>query len=90
MNNLEISYKDFADFVEKTQGTLFRVWFKDELGKDQDLECDFLYFTTVIPVYGDYLVGVTSDLDDDLVYQTFYLLSNIHFAFCNKDQDDDE
>lgn len=85
------SYKDFQTFVVSTQGTVFRVWFLDELKETEDLECRYYYFRTVIPLNdNDYLIGMESaesSSDNSLCYIHFDRLSNMHFDYVNHDQE---
>lgn len=81
-------YEDFSDFVEKNKGVLFRVWRKDY--EDEDAECDYEYIRFAIPLGKDYLVGLEGyGGDNDLEYIEFELLSDLHLAYCNKDQDEE-
>lgn len=79
-------YENFCDFVEKNKDVLFRVWRKDF----EDEECDYEYIKFAIPLNEDYLVGLEGYGGDKcLEYIEFELLSNLHLAYCNKDQDEE-
>ena len=77
---------------EDIEYKLFRVWFKND---PDDMECSFMYFTQIINLEnGDYLVGLQpyDDTRENSRYPqiTYHLLSEIHFAYYEEDQDNDD
>lgn len=87
----------FSDLItwfldDDIQYKLFRVWFKNE---QDDTGCHFMYIAQIINLEnGDYLIGLQhyDDTQKNCRYPqiSYHLLSEIHFAYYEEDQEDDD
>ena len=89
-------------FIGKNEGKLFRYWLvkrnytpyewekKDDCQSELiDDECSYGYFVDCINLGYDHLIGITEDSRDN-GYVSYHKLSLLDFAYCEKDQEEEE
>lgn len=88
----------FGDFLtwyldEDVESKLFRVWYDKD--PESEEECSYEWFSQVIELpNGDILIGMRGydDREEDCRSKSIYYhrLSEIQFAFCPSDMEDDD